>query len=107
MSESKFKFTGSDEQFAKAFVEFADVKKAKSMPAATGKQIFKWEGITLNHVSVKDNKVDYLVYKNIVICSFGIGRDRNKIYEFLEKHWVERIHPFIKYINKRREDEDI
>jgi len=80
-------------------------KKVKSAPAKTGKTIFSWKKIKLHHISVAGNGVDYLVHDGIVICSFPIGKDRNDIYDFLDKYWDERIEPFCKYIDRRRLDE--
>ena len=84
-----------------------DIKSpsVKSSPSKTGKTIFKWHKMQFHHISVAGNKVDYLVHDGIVICSFHIGKDRNEIYEFLDKHWNERILPFCNYIKARREVE--
>ena len=84
-----------------------DIKspKVKSAPAESGKTVFKWEGIKFHHISVAGNKVDYLIHDGIVICTFPLGKDRNEVYGFLERHWKERIHPFVKYINVRRSGE--
>jgi len=80
-------------------------KSVKSKPPLTGKTVFKWEGLIMHHISVAGNKVDYLLHDGIVICSFPLGKDRNEVYEFLERYWEKRIHPFLKYIKTRRESE--
>ena len=90
--------------FPDAYIEYMDIKnkKVKSAPAKSGKSLFKWHKIQFHHISVGGNKVDYLVHQGIVICSFPIGKDRNEIYEFLDKHWDERISKFCNYIDRRR-----
>jgi len=95
--------------FPDAYIEYTDKRKpkVKSDPAKTGKTIFKWHKIQFHHISVAGNCVDYLLHDGIVICSFPIGKDRNDIYEFLDKHWDERIEPFCKYIDERREGEKV
>ena len=107
ITETIFHF--SEVLFPAAYIEYMDIKNkgVKSAPAKTGKTIFKWEGVQFHHISVAGNKVDYLIHDGIVICSFAIHKDRNEIYEFLERHWDERIHPFVKYIDKRRESETV
>ena len=94
----------SDEAFKKAYIKYNDIKKVKSEPAKTGKQIFSWKKKKFNHISVGGNKVDYLVYNGIVICSFPLKKDRNEIYEFIQKYWTNTIEPFIEYIDKRKSD---
>ena len=96
----------SEEDFNKAYIKYDDIKKVKSGPAKSGKQIFSWKKKKFNHISVAGNKVDYLVYRGIVICSFPLKKDRNEIYAFIERHWDDKIHPFIEYIDKRLEDEE-
>ena len=100
-------FIFNEDLFPNAYVEYMDTKhkSVKSSPSKTGKTVFKWEGIQFHHISVAGNKVDYLIHDSIVINSFPLGKDRNKVYEFLERHWKERIHPFVKYIDARRETE--
>ena len=90
--------------FPDAYIKYMDIKdkSVKSAPAKTGKTIFKWHKIQFHHISVGGNKIDYLVHDGVVICSFPIHKDRNEIYDFLDKYWVERIEPFCKYIQKRR-----
>ena len=103
------KFHFNEAMFPAAYLEYMDIKhkSVKSAPAKTGKTIFKWEGIKFHHISVAGNKVDYLIHDGIVINSFPLGKDRNEVYGFLERHWKERIHPFVKYIDARRESEPI
>ena len=101
------KFRFSEALFPDAYIEYLDKrhKSVKSGPAKTGQTVFKWEGVLFHHISVAGNKVDYLLHDGIVICTFPLGKNRNKVYEFLERHWKERIHPFVKYIDARRETE--
>ena len=101
------KFLFNESMFPDAYIEYLDKrnKSVKSAPAKTGQTIFKWEGVQFHHISVAGNKVDFLLHDGIVICTFPIGKDRNDIYLFLEKHWKERIHPFTKYIDVRRDSE--
>jgi len=108
-SQSTTKFLFSEDLFPNAYIEYMDIKdkSVKSAPAKSGQTIFKYHKIQFHHISVGGNKVDYLVHDGIVICSFGIKKDRNEIYEFLDKHWDERIEPFCKYIRLRREDEAV
>ena len=102
-------FLFDEKLFPDAYIEYTDKRKpkVKSDPAKTGKTIFKWHKIQFHHISVAGNCVDYLLHDGIVICSFPIGKDRNDIYEFLDKHWDERIEPFCKYIDERREGEKV
>jgi hypothetical protein len=95
----------SSKDFDKAFVLYDSVKKAKSGPAKSGKQVFTWNKHKFNHISVIGNKVDYLVYKGVVICSFPNGKKRENVYKFIDKHWTNIIEPFCKYINNRTEYE--
>ncbi len=88
-------------RFEKAYIKYDDIKKAKLPPSESGAQIFKWEGYQFNHISVGTNQVDYLVFDGIVICSFPPKKDRNKIYEFMERHWKDTIEPFCKYIKDK------
>ncbi len=98
----KIEFLFDEALFPDAYIEYADRKKAKSLPAKSGKSIFKWEGVQLHHVSVGVNQVDYLVYNGIIICSFPLKKNRNEVYAFIEKYWKERISKFVKYIDERR-----
>ena len=100
-------FHFNEDLFPDAYIEYMDIKspKVKSSPAISGKTVFKWEGLIMHHISVGGNKVDYLLHDGIVICSFPLGKDRNEVYEFLERYWEKRIHPFLKYIKTRRENE--
>ena len=91
-----------DSHFDKAYIKYNDIKKAKSEPAKSGKSVFKWHKIQFHHISVGSNKVDYLIHDGIVICSFPLKKDRNEIYEFMDKHWEDKILPFCKYIDERR-----
>jgi len=91
--------------FEKAYIKYDDIKKAKSSPAKSGKSIFSWHKIQFHHISVGSNKVDYLIHDGIVICSFPLKKDRNEIYEFIDRHWDERILPFCEYIKTRRDSE--
>ena len=100
-------FLFSESMFPDAYIEYDTKRKCKSKPAKTGKTIFKWEGVQFHHISVGDNKVDFLIYRGIIICSFPPKKDRNEIYNFIERHWKERIHPFVKYIDTRRNSETI
>ena len=97
-------FRFNESLFPDAYIEYLDKrhKSVKSSPSKTGKTIFKWEGIQFHHISVAGNKVDYLIHDGIVICTFPLGKDRNEVYEFLERHWKERISKFVKYIDARR-----
>jgi len=107
--KKKKNFLFSEDLFPDAYLEYMDIKhkSVKSAPAKSGKTIFKWHKIQFHHISVGGNKVDFLVHDGIVICSFPLGKDRNDIYEFLDKHWDKRIEPFCKYIKTRREDEKL
>jgi len=93
--------------FPAAYIEYLDIKSpsVKSGLAASGKTIFKWNKIKFYHVSVAGNKVDYLIHDGIVICSFPLRKDRNEVYEFLDKHWDERISKFCEYIKTRKDGE--
>jgi len=93
--------------FPAAYVEYTDYRdvSVKSNPAKTGQTIFKWHGFQFHHISVKGNKVDFLLYDGIIVNTFPLKKPRNEVYNFLEKHWEERIKPFCEYIKKRREDE--
>jgi len=95
----------SEEDFKKAYIKYDDIKKVKSGPAKSGKQIFSWKKKKFNHISVAGNKVDYLVYKGIVICSFPIHKDRNEVYSFIERYWEKTILPFTDFIDSKEEDE--
>ncbi len=100
-------FRFNEDLFEGAYIEYEGRKQAKSSPAKTGKTIFSWKKVKLHHISVGANGVDYLIHDGIIICSFPLKKDRNEIYEFLDKYWDERIFPFCEYIKKRRECESI
>jgi len=93
--------------FSDAYIDYYNVRKksVRGNLAKSGKTLFKWHKIPFHHISVGGNKVDYLVHDGIVICSFPLGYSREKLYEFLDKHWDERIFPFVKYIDERRKSE--
>ena len=103
------KFLFDKKLFPDAYIEYLDRRsqKVKSGLAKSGQTLFKWHKVQFHHVSVAGNKVDYLIHGGIIICSFPLGKNRNDIYEFLDKHWDERIEPFCRYIDKRREDEAV
>ena len=96
------------DKFEKAYIKYDDIKKAKSSipKSKTAKSRFSWHKIEFHHISVKTNKVDYLIHNGIVICSFPINKDRNEIYEFLDKHWDKIIFPFCEYIDRRKKHEE-
>ena len=100
-------FHFSEDLFPDAYIEYMDIKsdKVKSGLSKTGKSIFKYHKIPFHHCSVGGNGVDYLIYDGIIICSFPLRKKREEIYEFLDKHWDERIIKFVKYIDERRESE--
>ena len=98
-------FLFSESMFADSYIEYDTKRKCKSKLPKTGRTIFKWEGVQFHHISVGDNKVDFLIYREIIICSFPPKKDRNEIYTFIERHWEERIFPFTKYIDARRDSE--
>jgi len=106
-TKKKTTFLFSEDLFPAAYIEYMDIKNksVKSAPAKTGKTIFKWHKVKFHHISVKGNKIDYLIHDGIVICSFPFGKDRNEIYEFLDKYWEDRIEPFVKYVEARRKSE--
>ena len=106
-TEKKTVFLFNENLFDNAYIKYDDIKKAKSSPAKTGKSIFVWKKIQLHHISVGTNGVDYLVHDGIVICSFPNKKDRNEIYEFLDKHWDERIAPFCEYIKQRNKHGEV
>ena len=91
-----------DKDFEKAYkLKYDDIKKAKSSLPKSGKSMFKWHKIQFHHISVGINKVDYLVHKGIVLTSFPLKKDRNEIYEFIDKYWEDVIFPFCKFIEEK------
>jgi len=105
--KKEFNFHFSEDLFDKAYIKYDDIKVAKSSipKSKTAKSRFSWHKVVFHHISVGANKVDYLIHNEIVICSFPIKKDRNEIYEFLDKHWEERIESFCRYIDNRRKCE--
>ena len=106
-THTEIQFLFNENMFPGAYIEYTEKrnKKVKSDPSKSGKTLFKWHKIQFHHISVAGNTVDYLIHDGIVINSFPLGKDRNEIYAFLERHWDERIHPFVKYIDARRDSE--
>ena len=93
------------DKFEKAYIKYDDIKQAKSSLPKSGKSIFSWKKKKFHHISVGSNKVDFLIYRGIVICSFPLKKDRNEIYSFIEKHWDSIIKPFTDYIDERQDNE--
>jgi hypothetical protein len=90
--------------FDKAYIKYEDVKKCNSKPPKSGKSLFSYNKIKFHHISIGSNKVDFLLHNGIVICTFPFKKDRNEIYEFIDRHF-EVIKEFTDYIDKRLEDE--